>query len=68
LTRRTASFSDDFISNGTDNKARLEKIRAKIFELFEETRISVRDEVAVVNRDNMFLALSNFIGSKLFFL
>jgi hypothetical protein len=66
LHKRTASFSADFLVNDTDidNRVRLEKVRAQIFETFEETRIAVRDEVAVVNRDNLFLAISNFIGSS----
>ena len=64
LLKRTASFSDDFIVNGTENSARLDKIRTQIFETFEATRVAVKDEVAVVNRDNLFLALSNFIGSN----
>ena len=74
MSKRTASFSEDFLSHGTDHHhpataaaSRLKKIREKLFETFEATRLSVRDDVAVVNRDNFFLAMSNFIGSNFLF-
>ena len=67
LARRTASLSDDFTSSrALENRKRLATVRAKIFESFEATRVSVRDAIYTVNRDNMFLMISNFVGSKSF--
>ena len=45
LLKRTASYSDDFVFNGTSNSARLEKIRGQIFETFEATRQASMNEI-----------------------
>ncbi len=64
MARRTASLSDDFASKAIENRKRLATVRAKIFESFEATRDSVREGIYTINRDNMFLMISNFVGSK----
>ena len=62
LPQRIGFFGDDVIESGVDNKARLARIKQKLLESFESTYKSVREEVAVTNRDNLYLMIVNFLG------
>jgi hypothetical protein len=60
---RTGSLSEDEgVDSILDNQARLTRIREQLFATFNDTYKSVREEVAIVNRDNMFLMVVNFLG------
>jgi len=63
---RVGSLGDDVIGSVLDNQARLDRIKTQLLDSFEATYKSVREEVAVRNRDNMFLMIVNFLGGELF--
>ena len=65
LSRRVGFFGDGVIESGVDNRARLARIKEKLLDSFEATYKSVREEVAVTNRDNLFLMIVNFLGGAL---
>ena len=68
LSRAGSLSENEGVDSILDNQARLIRIRDQLFESFNDTYKSVREEVAVTNRDNMFLMMVNFIGGMLFFL
>ena len=65
MSRRVGFFGDDVIESGVDNRARLARIKEKLLDSFEATYKSVREEVAVTNRDNLYLMIVNFLGGAL---
>ena len=67
LSRAGSLSEDEGVDSILDNQARLTRIRDQLFETFNDTYKSVREEVAVTNRDNMFLMIVNFIGGKSLF-
>ena len=67
LSRAGSLSENEGVDSILDNQARLIRIRDQLFESFNDTYKSVREEVAVTNRDNMFLMMVNFIGGMLFF-
>ncbi len=66
MSERVGSLGDDVIGSVLDNQARLDRIKTQLLDSFEATYKSVREEVAVRNRDNMFLMIVNFLGGELF--
>ncbi len=64
MSERVGSLGDDVIVGVMDNQARLDRIKTQLLDTFEATYKSVRDEIAVKNRDNMFLMIVNFLGGK----
>ncbi len=66
MSERVGSLGDDVIGSVLDNQARLDRIKSQLLDSFEATYKSVREEVAVRNRDNMFLMIVNFLGGELF--
>ena len=64
VSQRVGSLGDDVIEAVLDNQARLDRIKTQLLDTFEATYKSVREEVAVTNRDNMFLMIVNFLGGE----
>ncbi len=68
LSKRVGSLGDDIITTVLDQQGRLDRVRTQLLDSFEATYKSVREEIAVKNRDNMYLLIANLLGGKQKFL
>ncbi len=64
LSHRVGSLGDDIITSVLDQQGRLDRVRSQLLDSFEATYKSVREEIAVKNRDNLFLLIANFLGGN----